>query len=261
MRFTVLLWCCCIACSAQTRAGQPQPTPILKPVIHARYPHSQTAFTQGLQLIADNIYLEGTGAAHRPSWLARVRLDGTILQKVPLPIAGFGEGITQLGDRIYQLTWQSQRAIVYDATTFRVVGEHSYSGEGWGLTHDGKELIMSDGSARIVWRDPKTWQITRTITVSDKGKELTRLNELEYVDGILYANVWLTDRIVKIDPKTGNVLAWIDLSDLVHEVNKHRQSIPIDVANGIAYNAKTKHFFVTGKNWPTLFEVTFKENP
>ncbi|ATC65938.1 glutamine cyclotransferase [Nibricoccus aquaticus] len=220
--------------------------------IVATYPHDPEAFTQGLQYIGNNTLLEGTGLPGKSS-LRRVDLaTGNVLKRVNLPAPYFGEGITVLGDRIYQLTWQHQKGFIYDLTTFAPVGNFAYTGEGWGLTTDGHSLILSDGTATIRFLNPDTFAVTRTIDVTLDGRPIPRLNELEYIEGEIVANIWQTHTIVRIDPATGRVTGVIDLTGILPAA-EHRPDT--DVLNGIAYDPATKRLFVTGKNWPRLFEI------
>ncbi len=246
----------CIAGVAQANAQPPTITPIA-PVrefsVVARYPHDVTAFTEGLQYVDGQLY-EGTGLEQR-SQLRLVDLStGNALEELTLSDPSeFGEGITVLGDKIYQLTWQSHIAYVYDRETWEQVGSFTYEGEGWGLTTDGTSLIMSNGSDQIVYRDPATFEITRTISVADGDKSIENLNELEYIDGVIWANVWRTNLIARIDAETGRVIDWLDLSALDAEVTAMNPKV--DVLNGIAWNQETGTVLVTGKFWPTLFEI------
>lgn len=219
----------------------------------ARYPHDVTAFTEGLVYIDGQLY-EGTGLEQQ-SQLRLVDLaSGTVLESHTLSdTTEFGEGIVVLGDTIYQLTWQSQIAHVYDRDTFEQTGTFTYEGQGWGLTTDGTSLIMSNGSDKIVYRDPATFEVTRTISVVDGDQPIADLNELEYIDGVIWANVWRTNLIARIDPQTGEVIDWLDLSALDAEVTATNPNV--DVLNGIAWNPETGTVFVTGKFWPTLFEI------
>lgn len=246
----------CIAGAAQANAQPPTITPVApvrKFTVVARYPHDVTAFTEGLQYIDGQLY-EGTGLEQQ-SQLRLVDLTtGKVLKDLTLSDPSeFGEGITVLGDKIYQLTWQSHIAYVYDRETWEQVGSFTYEGEGWGLTTDGTSLIMSNGSDQIVYRDPATFDVTRTISVADGGNPIANLNELEYIDGVIWANVWRTNLIVRIDPETGSVIDWLDLSSLDAEVSAEQPHV--DVLNGIASNPDTGTVFITGKNWPTLFEI------
>ncbi len=215
------------------------------------HPHDPAAFTQGLT-IADGQMYEGTGLFGQSS-LRRVDLPtGGVLQRVELDSVYFGEGVAVVGDRIVQLTWQNGVGFVYDRKSFTKLREFRYPGEGWGLTYDGRRLIMSDGSDTLRFWDPETFEEQGRLRVRDGDRAIEHINELEYVDGALYANIWQQDRIARIDPKTGLVTAWIDMSNLLTATERSRG---VDVFNGIAYDPKTKHFLVTGKLWPWVFEV------
>jgi glutamine cyclotransferase len=216
----------------------------------ARYHHDSNAFTQGL-VYRDGVLYESTGLEGRSS-LRKVELaTGRVLQQRPVARAYFAEGLTDWHDRLIQLTWQSNVAFAYDLATFAPLRTFSYEGEGWGLTHDGTHLIMSDGSADLRFLDPTTFRETKRITVRDRGKPVNELNELEMVKGEIFANVWQTDRICRIDPATGRVVGWIDLGGLLPPAER----AGVDVLNGIAYDAARDRLFVTGKLWPTLFEI------
>jgi glutamine cyclotransferase len=213
------------------------------------YPHDPQAFTQGLEFHDGYLY-EGTGLKGKSS-LRRVELrTGRVVQIHRLPSEYFGEGITILGDKIYQLTWQNGVCFVYDRRTFRQITQFRYDGEGWGLTNDGKHLIMSDGSEVITFRDPDTFAEVRKITVRAQGKPVKNLNELEYIEGEIWANIWYSDIIARIDPSTGIVKAWVDMEGLPVP-NRDIEA----VLNGIAYDRQNKRIFVTGKNWSKLFEI------
>ncbi len=215
------------------------------------YQHDPAAFTQGLTF-ADGWLYEGTGRRGQ-STLRRVELESGIVRQLhQLPDRFFGEGVTVFDDRIIQLTWQSGTGFVYDRHSFALLEEFNYSTEGWGLTHDGKSLILSDGSATLRFLDPETFAETGQIEVFDSDGPVTKLNELEYVKGEIYANVWQTDRIARIDPATGRVTGWIDLTGLLRP---EEYTAPVDVLNGIAYDAPGDRLFVTGKLWPRLFEI------
>ena len=235
--------------------------PVLRPTVVARYPHDRTAFTQGLHYLGGGQYLESTGLVGRSGIRISALKTAKVSEQVPTPLAeAFGEGATLLGSTIYQITWQNGVAFAYDRRTLRELGRYPYAGEGWGLTHDGRSLIMSNGSAELVWRDPKTFAKQRSVTVTDQGREVYNLNELEYVQGYVYANIFLSDRIARIHPQTGRVTAWIDVSALTREVSvaASRQGQPLgfdDVANGIAFVPERGTLLLTGKRWPTLFEV------
>lgn len=218
------------------------------------WPHDPNAFTQGL-VFHEGRLIESTGREGRSS-LRRVELEtGKVLQRVDVPSPYFAEGITLFKGKIFQLTWQHQLGLIYDAESFEKTGEFTYTGEGWGLTTDGESLILSDGSNRIRFIDPEKFQITRSITVLDGRAPVNELNEIEYVQGEILANIWHDERIARIDPATGRVTDWINLSGLLrpNEVTDEEA-----VLNGIAYDAKSNRIFVTGKLWPKIFEIRLK---
>ena len=219
-------------------------------VIHT-YPHDQQAFTQGLIYLDGHLY-ESTGIQGKSSLREEDLETGRILRFQEVPDKYFAEGLTDWGDTLIQLTWQSHIAFVYDRATFRFLRSFNYDGEGWGLTHDARSLILSDGSADLRFLDPSTFRVTRTITVKDQGKPVTQLNELEYIHGEVYANIWHSDRIARISPATGQVLGWIDLTGIL-PAGEH--STAEAVLNGIAYDAAHNRLFVTGKLWPKIFEI------
>ncbi len=215
------------------------------------YPHDPDAFTQGLT-VSDGVLYESTGL-HGKSTVRKVKLEnGEVLQVQKVDRQYFGEGIAVWRDRIFHLTYQSGLGFIYDRQTFERVGTFTYPGEGWGITHDGTRLIMSDGSAALRFLDPATQRETGRVQVHDGAVPVEHLNELEFVRGAVLANVWQTDRIVRIDPVTGRVLEWVDFSGLLSPADRAQQP---DVLNGIAYDAATDRLFVTGKLWPRLFEV------
>lgn len=229
-------------------------TPVYRADIVRSYPHDTAAFTQGLLWLDGQMY-ESTGQVGRSN-IRRVNLQtGSVEQQIDLPAPHFGEGITVLGDKLYQLTWQSGKAFVYDKNSFTLQREFSYEGEGWGLTTLGNELIMSDGSATLRVLDPGTFDVRRRVMVTENGTPVKDLNELEIVKGELWANVWTKDRIARIDPESGAVLGWIDLAGLLPQNMKTGRE---DVLNGIAYDSATDRIFVTGKYWPRLFEITLR---
>jgi glutaminyl-peptide cyclotransferase len=236
------------ACSSPTQAsGTPEYT---YEVVHT-YPHDPAAFTQGLVYL-DGVLYEGTGLEEQSS-IRKVKLEtGEVLQKRDLDGAYFGEGIVNWKDRLLELTWKAQRGFIYDLSTFTPRGQFEYPGEGWGLTQDGKRIIMSDGSAELRFWDPETLKELGRVTVTDDGHPVTNLNELEWVNGEVYANVWMTDRIARIDPSSGKVVGWIDCRGLLLPSDRTSQT---DVLNGIAYDAAGKRLFITGKRWPKLFEI------
>ncbi len=213
------------------------------------YPHSTSAFTEGLLVESDGVLLESTGLDGASS-LRRVRLsDGAVLQQFDLPDGFFGEGIAVVGDKIVQLTWQDHVGFIYNRSSFELLGNFSYSTEGWGLTYDGSHLIMSDGSSKLYFLDPNTYQVTSSINVHDDKGAVVNLNELEYINGIVFANIWYSQKIAEINPQTGQVIAYIDLSGIYNATNSEA------VLNGIAYNVQTNQLFVTGKFWPNLYEI------
>jgi len=215
------------------------------------YAHDRRAFTQGLVFESGVLY-EGTGLRGH-STLRRVELEtGDVLQIRELPARFFAEGVTIYGNKIIQLTWQSRVGFVYDKDSFKLLKEFHYPTEGWGITHDGKRLIMSDGTSTLRFLDPETFKETGRIKVYDDNGPVTKLNELEYVQGEIYANVWQTNHIARIAPQTGRVIGWIELKGLLSPQDRSRGG---DVLNGIAYDAKKARLFVTGKFWPELFEI------
>jgi glutamine cyclotransferase len=222
-------------------------------VVVKTYPHDRDAFTQGLQFV-DGVLYEGTGLNGRSS-VRRVDLQtGRVLQRHDLPEEYFGEGITVWQSTIVQLTYRSGVALVYDRATFAPLKRFAYQGEGWGLTHDGRSLIMSDGSDYLRLLDPATFAERRRVHVTANGEPLKNLNELEFVKGEILANVWQTDYLARIDPATGHVTGYIDLRGLLTP----RERASADVLNGIAYDASTDRLFVTGKLWPKVFEIRVK---
>jgi len=215
------------------------------------YPHDRTAFTQGL-VFEDDVLYEGTGQ-YGHSTLRRVELEtGDILQIRELSDEFFGEGITIYGDEVIQITWRSNVGFAYNKTSFELLQQFSYPTEGWGITHDGTRLIMSDGTSTLRFLDPQTFEEIGQLEVIDNDTPIARLNELEYIQGEIYANVWQEDWIVRIAPETGRVVGWVDLRGLLTEEDR---SDPVDVLNGIAYDAEAGRLFVTGKWWPKLFEI------
>lgn len=217
----------------------------------AVFPHDPNAFTQGL-LFDEGILYEGTGL-YDESTLRKVDLTtGAVEQQIELPAQFFGEGITIIGDRIFQLTWREGRGFIYDKQSFAQEATFTYTTEGWGLTDDEKQLFMSDGSAQIFVIDPATLAVVKTINVHDRQTPVVRLNELEYINGVIYANIWQTDQIAQIDPATGAVIGWIDLTGILSPDDRTSST---DVLNGIAYLSEADRLFVTGKKWPKLFEI------
>ncbi len=226
-------------------------TPVYTYKVVAQYPHSTSSYTEGL-LYLNGVFYEGTGLNGRSGLLANNPQTGQTLQHVDLPAQYFGEGIVDWGPYLYQWTWQSHLCFVYDRFTLRLVRTLLYTGEGWGMTRNATELITSDGSATLRFRDPITFRELRHITVHDGLRRIDKLNELELIKGEIYANVWHTDRIARISPSDGRVLAWIDLAGLLPESQKVDAE---SVLNGIAYDPQHDRLFVTGKQWPAIFEI------
>jgi len=213
------------------------------------YPHDTNAFTEGL--VVDNGFLYESTGLYGNSTLRRVDLEtGEVMQHINLQPQYFGEGIAVVGDKIIQLTWQSHVGFVYNKTTFDLLEQFEYPTEGWGLTYDGSRLIMSDGTSSLYFLDPVTFQRIRQVTVHDNGP-VTELNELEYINGTVYANIWGEEKIAVINPQNGQVTAWIDLTGIQGIKNQD----PNNVLNGIAYDANGHRLFVTGKRWPHIFEI------
>lgn len=261
VRYRSLLWFCLVvflAFAAFSRArtnGGSVPRYRFQ-VVHV-YPHDRLAFTQGLEFHNGFLY-EGTGLNGRSTLRKEDLESGRVLQEIELSPQLFGEGITVLNSRIAQLTWQSHVGYIYDRSSFRMLKSFSYEGEGWGLANDGKQIYMSDGTAEIRCLDPVTLQELKRFTVRDDGHAIKELNELEWVRGEIYANIWETDRIARISPSDGRVLGWIDLSGLLPDQDR---TIETDVLNGIAYDSTGDRLFVTGKLWPKLFQIKLVREP
>lgn len=238
------------ASSATERAAD-QPATAYTYRIKNVYPHDESAYTQGLYMLDGALY-EGTGQ-YGASALRRVDLEtGRVGREVKLPENVFGEGIAQLDGKIYQLTWREGRAFVYDARTFERLSEFRYTGEGWGLTTDGKRLYMSDGTSRIRVLDPATFREEGDLVVIRDGRAVEALNELEWIDGEIWANVFMTNEIVRIDPESGRVTGVVDLTGILPPADHTPKT---DVLNGIAWDSVANRIFVTGKNWKKLFEI------
>lgn len=224
------------------------------------FPHDTSYFTEGYEWHEGQLF-ESTGLYGKSKLVKTDWKTGTPLQSISLDKAFFGEGITMLNGKIYQLTYQEKKCFVYDQKTFQKIASFNYDGEGWGLTNNGKELIMDNGGSFLYYRDPVSFAITDSISVNDNNGPLSNINELEYVNGFIYANVYTTNYIVKIDPHTGKVISRADLSDLIiKELPEMATQQALDagsVLNGIAYNPERKTFFITGKLWPKVFEVRF----
>jgi len=241
--------------SAASAQVAPPPLPITKAQVIARLPHDPTAFTQGF-FFRDGAFYESTGNVGRSTIRKIDPKTGNVLRQMTIPPPYFGEGIAPVGDQIVSLTWQHGIGFRWRASDFRKLGAFRYSGEGWALASDGRMLVMSDGTPTLRVLDPKTLAVTRKIAVTFKGRPLDRLNEIEIVDGEILANVWHTNAIVRIDPASGKVIGVIDLAALAAEVDARD---PEAVPNGIAWDAKARRLYVTGKMWPTVFEIGWGE--
>jgi glutamine cyclotransferase len=253
--FLLLATLALVGCNEARVDVVPDGVPVYGYALVNVFPHDTTAFTQGLA-VHDGWLLESAGLEGR-STLRRVELQtGRVDRIVSVPAPHFAEGMTILGGKIYQLAWKSGRGFVYDAKTLEKTGEFPYAGEGWGLTNDGESLILSDGTNVIRFLDPATFRVKRTITVTRGGKPLDQLNELEYVKGEIFANVWLSSGIARIDPRDGRLTGWIDLSGLA---GTGASDNPDAVLNGIAYDPASGRLFVTGKLWPKLFEIRVQQ--
>jgi glutamine cyclotransferase len=219
-------------------------------IVHA-YPHDPQAFTQGLIYLDGHLY-ESTGLNGQSTLREEDLTTGQTIQRRDIPAQFFAEGLASWGNTLIQLTWKAHSAFLYNRATFAPLGVQHYTGEGWGLTQNGKQLILSDGTSTLRFLNPSTFAVERTISVRDHGKPIDQLNELEYIHGQIFANVWLSNRIARIAPQTGDVLGWIDLSGLLPDI-EHANSNA--VLNGIAWDAAHNRLFVTGKLWPSLFEI------
>jgi glutaminyl-peptide cyclotransferase len=255
MRATIAAWCVCaaivvasprVAVLGSQASGR---TPVLGYDVVKTYAHDPKAFTQGL-IFRNGFLYESTGLKGQSS-LRKVRLEtGEVIDLRAVDKQFFAEGLTDWGGKLLQLTWETNIGFVYDLASFAPLSTFTYTGEGWGLTHDDTQLIMSDGSSALRFLDPNTQREIRRVTVRDEGKAIERLNELEFVKGEVFANVWLTDRIAIIAPSTGKVMAWLDLTKL-HAPSRQGE----DVLNGIAYDGAGNRLFVTGKLWSRLYEI------
>ena len=239
------------AVSNGTQGATETRAPQLSYEVVTSYPHDSTSFTQGL-LWHDGMLYESTGLEGQ-SKLRRLEFpSGRVLKEISLAPELFGEGLALVDNRLIQLTWQSHKGFVYDLETFRQLQQFSYDTEGWGLTYDGKNLVLSDGSSNLFYLDPQTFKPIKKLAVTMNGKPLTELNELEFIDGEIWANVWQTDLIVRIDPSTGRVASFLNLKGILAPSDKTGRE---DVLNGIAYDAEHKRIFITGKLWPRILEI------
>jgi len=241
-----------VACAPVTVA-QRKPAPVQSYKVVATFPHDTTSFTQGLVFANGQMY-ESTGL-NGESTLRRVDVTtGKTLQRINVPSQYFAEGLALVGDELLQLTWQHKLGFVYDRATFKQKRTFTYPTEGWGIAYDGaSQLVMSDGSDTLTFLHPKTFAPAKKLRVVDAGRAVANLNELEWIEGEIWANVWMTDRIARISPKTGEVNAWVDLSSLFP---RSQRMPPADELNGIAYDRATRRIYITGKKWPRLYQIT-----
>jgi glutamine cyclotransferase len=236
-------------------AGATNAVPAYGYTVVNSFPHDIEAYTQGLQYV-DGVFYEGTGLEGRSS-LRKVEIEsGTVLQQHDLDDEYFGEGIVVIDDKIWQLTWQEQVAFLYDRATFNEIKQVTYPTQGWGLTYDGTRLIMSDGSPTLYFRDPESFDEIGRVDVTYLGQPLFQINELEYISGEVWANIYQTNFIVRINPETGIVASIIDLSGILASETATNQ---VDVLNGIAWDAEGGRLFVTGKLWPKVYEITLQQ--
>lgn len=232
----------------------------LKYTVINTHPHDVRDFTQGLFLEGNRVF-QSTGGYGHSALIERDLISGKIVQRRFLEPAYFGEGLTLMGDRVLQLTWQSGLGFIYDRR-FRRIGEFRYRGEGWGLTHDGRQLILSDGTSSLRFLDATTFVESAPVIVKERGVPVTNINELEYARGKVWANLWRQSRVIVIDPRSGEVRATLDLSALLTRFNKPSTwNAEEDVLNGIAHDPASDHFFVTGKRWPVLYELAVSPLP
>lgn len=249
-RLPVSVLCVCLGFSLPVKQSEAA-TPVYGYKVVAKYPHSTSSYTEGF-FYRNGMFYEGTGMIGRSALLVTEPQTGKVQQRRDLDRPYFGEGIVDFGPNLYEWTWQSNVGFVLDSFSLRVVKTFTYTGEGWGMTRTKSEIITSDGTSTLRFRNPANFKETHHIVVKDEGKEIENLNELEYVKGEIYANVWHSDRIARIDPQTGKVLGWIDLAGIL-PANQRIDSE--SVLNGIAYDAEHDRLFVTGKQWPAIFEI------
>ena len=242
-----------LACAPATIA-QRKPAPVQTYKVIATFPHDTTSFTQGLVYAGNGQVYESTGLNGESSLRLVDVTTGKTLQRIDGPSQYFAEGLALVGDELLQLTWQHKLGFVYDRQTFKQKRTFSYKTEGGGIAYDGtSRWVMSDGSDTLTFLDPKTFAPVKSLRVMDAGQPVSNLNELEWIEGEIWANVWMTDRIARISPNTGEVNAWLDLSTLFPQ---SQRIPPADVLNGIAYDGATRRIFITGKKWPRLYQIT-----
>jgi glutaminyl-peptide cyclotransferase len=246
-----------VLATPKTQSAPTISAPTFGYIVVAQYPHSTASYTEGLFFL-DGLFYEGTGLKGHSALVAVRPATGQAIRKVALPPEYFGEGIVDWGPYVYEWTWTSEVCFVYDRATFRLVKQLSYRGEGWGMTRTNDQIVTSDGSANLSFRDPNTLNPVRSITVHDGLAVIEKLNELEFIKGEIYANIWHSDKIARISPADGRVIAWIDLSGLLPP---HQKVDEESVLNGIAYDAQHDRLFVTGKQWPTVFQIKLVPTP
>jgi glutaminyl-peptide cyclotransferase len=256
----LLLFQFCSGFASENAGHQRQPSAVILNTTKASvakaevvniFPHDPELFTEGLVYHKGYLY-ESTGLKGQSSLNKLEIITGKTVKKIDLAEEYFGEGMTIIGNKVYQLTWQHQIGFIYDLSSFQEIGKFSYQGDGWGLTTDGKYLIMSNGTSVITYIDPENFAVIRTIEVQDSKKPVNNINELEFIRGEIWANIFMEDFIVRISPRTGSVLGWIDLRQLRFLITDPGEK---DVLNGIAYDSESDRIFVTGKYWPKLFEI------
>ena len=255
MKTAILIGLMTLACApAVSIEAQRKPAPVQSYKVVATFPHDTSSFTQGLVFAADGQMYESTGLQGESS-LRRVDIaTGRTLQRIDVPGQYFAEGLAMVGDELLQLTWQHKIGFVYDRHTFKQKRTFTYNTEGWGIAYDAVGgLVMSDGSDTLTFLDAKTFAATKTLKVMDAGRPVANLNELEWIEGEIWANVWMTDRIARISPRTGTVNAWIDLSTLYP---RSQRVPPADELNGIAYDKAARRIYITGKKWPRLYQIS-----
>ncbi|NJM36856.1 MAG: glutaminyl-peptide cyclotransferase [Akkermansiaceae bacterium] len=246
-RFFLLL----LAASVFTGCQKSQPDQLTYQVVSVRH-HEADAYTQGLQLLGNNRLFESTGQYGESTLRELEASTGKVIRKRPMAKNVFGEGLAIIGQEMWVLTWKEKTAYVYELDTFKPIRNHPYEGEGWGLTTDGKQLIMSNGSSELKFINPVDFSITKTLEVKDGKRSVEKLNELEWIDGQIYANVYLTDKIARISPTDGHVTGWLDLAGLRQQLTAPHKA---EVLNGIAHDSSTGNLLVTGKYWPQMFEI------
>jgi glutamine cyclotransferase len=254
VKSTAILVCVAILGFGAATGAQRKPAPVQSYKLIATFPHDTSSFTQGMVFAGDGKMYESTGLEGESTLRLVDIASGKTLQRVNVPSQYFAEGLAMVGDELIQLTWRTQIGFVYDRKTFKQKRTFPYKTEGWGIAYDGtSRLVMSDGSDTLTFLDPKTLAPIKTLHVQDAGKSVGNLNELEWIEGEIWANVWTTDRIARISPNTGDVNAWVDLSTLYPRAQRDPGA---DVMNGIAYDGATRRIYITGKKWPRLYQIS-----